>query len=321
MELYQIKGQAKRLPGEMDLNFRLTSHDNGKNYLLKISYPDPDEGFMAFQEAIYDHLAASKILNARPTLLYAPDGRRHCTFRDDERKNRVAKLMSWIPGIEILKVQPKSKELLYNLGAEAGKVIQALEHFDHPFAHRAFRWDLSQGAWTFAYTSFFETKEQVLIRYFQDGFTAILPKLNDARKGVIHGDLNSNNILASIDNKDPNKVAIIDYGDAIHTALINDLAIALTDTMLGSPEPLEKAKWLIMGYHKHFPLLEDEIKLLYQLIGMRLVIILVQFVIYPIEPGKECLFTLKKQAWELLFYWRNLEEETAFSFFKEAALG
>ena len=73
-ECYGILGMASRLPGEMDMNFKLQCNDNGKFYLLKISYPNPDEAYMEFQEALHNHLFTSPFLNAAPKFIQNNEG-------------------------------------------------------------------------------------------------------------------------------------------------------------------------------------------------------------------------------------------------------
>ena len=54
-EFYEIKADAKPLPGEVDFNLRLTDKDN-HTYLLKISSADADEKQIDFQIDMMHHL-------------------------------------------------------------------------------------------------------------------------------------------------------------------------------------------------------------------------------------------------------------------------
>ena len=54
-QLYQIKGKATELPGEIDFNFRIKT-ENSEDYILKISRPNEDETFLDFQQKLLQHV-------------------------------------------------------------------------------------------------------------------------------------------------------------------------------------------------------------------------------------------------------------------------
>ena len=109
---------------------------------------------------------------------------------------------------------------------QAGKLTAALQGFDHPLAQRDFEWDVAQAGWTGQIDHLFSGEKQKI--------AALLPgSLPDdsagayatLRKSVVHNDANDNNVVVSKELVNPSVRAIIDYGDAIHTQVINDLAI------------------------------------------------------------------------------------------------
>ncbi len=60
---------------------------------------------------------------------------------------------------------------------------------------------------------------------------------------------------------------LIDLGDMVYSALVNNVAIACTYAMLNTEDPLQAASWVIQGYHGAFPLTEQETDLIYYLRG------------------------------------------------------
>ncbi len=70
---------------------------------------------------------------------------------------------------------------------------------------------------------------------------------------MVHNDANDNNVVVSEDLEAPCVRAIIDYGDAVHTQIINDLAVTLAYAVMGFPDPLSAATPVIKGYHSLFP--------------------------------------------------------------------
>src|SRR5690606_40318428 len=65
---------------------------------------------------------------------------------------------------------------------------------------------------------------------------------------------------------------IIDYGDAIYTQSINDLAVAMAYAIMDKPDLLAAALPIVSGYHNQYSLQEEELQFLYNLVAMRLVI-------------------------------------------------
>jgi len=54
-ELFDIKGVASELPGEVDFNFRIKI-ENEEGYILKISRPDEDESYLDFNKTFCNTL-------------------------------------------------------------------------------------------------------------------------------------------------------------------------------------------------------------------------------------------------------------------------
>ena len=82
-----------------------------------------------------------------------------------------------------------------------------------------------------------EQKKEVL-SYFQDLFEASQVSYKKLRKSVVHNDPNDNNIIVSLDLYNPRALAAIDYGDAMYTQTINDLAILCAYGAFGHENPL-----------------------------------------------------------------------------------
>jgi Ser/Thr protein kinase RdoA (MazF antagonist) len=90
------------------------------------------------------------------------------------------------------------------------------------------------------------------------------------RAQIVHNDFNPYNIL--VEDKNHDVVAgVIDFGDCVHTQLINDLAIACAYHLEGAPQPLDFAAELAGAYHAILPLKPAEIDILFDLIAVRLV--------------------------------------------------
>jgi len=212
-ELYGIKGKAMALAGERDFNFRISAE--GKRYLLKVSRPDAGQDFLEFQQLLLQYVAAS-VADVRVPVPY-PDlrGNQISETRDKNGQVRKVRLLSWIEGRLWSGVNPVSNRMLFSLGEQAARLTQALQGFEHPLAEREFEWDLAGAGWTRTSLHHFTTEQQEILRYFLDLYDAFQEPYGRLRKSVVHNDVNDNNVLVSEDRKDPEVLAIIDYGDAI----------------------------------------------------------------------------------------------------------
>ena len=313
---FGLKGKASALPGEFDMNFKIMTDE--KDYLLKVSRPVVNNDFLEFQQKLLEHLAASEIKLNSPTIIKNLQNESQSEITDDYEKSRKVSLYSWIPGRLWSSVNPVTNHLLFSLGNMAGKLTLALQGFDHPIAHRYFEWDLCRAEWAFEKISLFKDEELATISYYHELYREIKPKLADLRKSIVHNDVNDNNIIVSYELTDPEVEAIIDFGDAIYTALINDVAITITYAVMNKPDPLAAALWILKGYHQQMPLKENELELLYALVGIRLVISLTKSAINSQkEPDNTYLQISKEKAWKLLRQWREVNLSFAHYSFRE----
>ncbi len=312
---YGLKGEISALPGEIDFNFKLLSQ--GKSYLLKISRPAKDKSFFEFQNSILEHLENKNFLS--PKLFPDSKGNFISEVKDKSRQKRFVRLLSWIEGRPWSAVNPILDDLLFDLGEKAGMLSRALSGFNHPEAHRKLDWDIAQAQWIKSHLHRLSMDQQKLFSPFLKRFDEIQTSYQTLRKGVVHNDVNDNNILVSENLIHPKVNAIIDFGDAVYTQIINDLAIAIAYGIMNKPDPLKAALPIVQGYHQSFPLQEKEIKLLYVLVGMRLLISLTKANINKeLESDNEYLLISQKPAQQALEKWAQINENLAYSSFRTA---
>jgi Ser/Thr protein kinase RdoA (MazF antagonist) len=88
LDLYGIKGEAQRLPGEYDMNFKV-SLDQTTRYILKISRPGEDLESLHFQQELLDHITQyAKHIQAPET--FADLSGNSIAFYVDQSKNKRA---------------------------------------------------------------------------------------------------------------------------------------------------------------------------------------------------------------------------------------
>ena len=298
--LFQIKGKASVLPGEVDFNFRIKV-ENSEGYILKISRPDEDEGYLDFQQKLLQYVEANGQNLIAPKVIKDKDGNAISEITDAFGKQRKVRLLSWVSGRVWSAVNPQLNDLRYSLGEQCGLLTQALQGFKHPEAERDFVWDVAQASWTKAHTHLFENEEKDIVEHFQNKFENTQDTYSKLRKAVVHNDANDNNVIVSSQLINPKVQAAIDYGDAIHTQIINDVAIACAYAIMNHNDALDAALPIVKGYHKTFPLQEEELAHLYNAIAMRLVISVTKSAINKIEePNNEYLLISEKPDWEVL---------------------
>ncbi len=317
-ELFNIKGTASQLPGEVDFNFRIKIENEDK-YILKISRPNEDEDYLDFQQKLLQYVEDKGQDLIAPRVVKDKEGKLISSIIDDFGNERKVRMLSWISGRVWSSVNPQLDDLRYSLGEQCGLLTKALNGFEHREAHRDFEWDVAQSLWTKNHIDLFSKEEKEIISSFQNIFKNQQETYNKLRKAVVHNDANDNNVIVSEDLANPKVKAAIDYGDAVHTQIINDLAISCSYCIMHHNDPLEAALPIIKGYHSAFPLEENELAHLYIAIAMRLVISVTKSAINKIkEPDNEYLLISEKPAWEVLKKWHKISPDFAYYSFRNA---
>lgn len=311
---YNLNGELHRLEGEIDINYKLKMID--KDYLVKISRPEADLEYIEFQIDILNFLSSK---SEKTPKLYSDNFEKFISeFDDSSGKIRYVRLLSWMDGRIFSSVNPVSDELLFSLGLHAGEITNLLLDYDHTYAHREFEWDNANADWTKNHVELFGDERKSIVNHFIIMFNSLEPIFKMLRKSVVHNDVNDNNIIVSNNLLSPKVSAIIDYGDSIFTQTINDLAICIAYGAMNKQDPLEASLKILKGYNQSFQLTEEELRCLYTLVGIRLVISVTKSAINKVkEPENEYLQISEKPAWDLLNRWKEIDENLAYYSFRD----
>lgn len=278
-DLFHISATATRLPGEFDDNFHLLA--GNAEYLLKIMRLDCAPGFVDMQIRALHHLRDFPVPHP------AADVK---TF-----EGRIVWLLHWLPGRMLADVH-QTPEMLRNLGRLLGQIDRALESFSHVYARREFKWNLEGSAWI-----------EDFFRYIPDPARrktvgAILDQFKDAkpfarvRRGVIHGDANTHNVLVEGDTI----TGLIDFGDLHESAPAAELAVACAYAALGKKDPREAIENVKRGFEEAFPLTGEEANLLNLLILTRLAVSVTNSAYMKTISSDPYASVSETQAWEVL---------------------
>jgi 4-aminobutyrate aminotransferase-like enzyme/Ser/Thr protein kinase RdoA (MazF antagonist) len=317
-DLYGLVVFARPLPSERDQNFHLQTAA-GQEYVLKIAGAAEERSVLDLQNQAILHLAqvaptlsALRICLTRSgaliTEVTAPTGGVH-----------LVRLLTYLPGTPLAKVNPHTPALLARLGAYLGELDKALASFVHPAALRELHWDLRQASAVIRrhQHEIGDPVRRILVAQMLAHFEQhALPHLASLRTSVIHNDGNDYNVIVSPPSATPGAprqiVGVIDFGDMVQSHTVGEVAIAAAYAMLDKADPLAAAAQVVGGYHTVHPLEERELALLYPLITMRLCMSVVLAAHQQrLEPNNPYLSISERPAWALLEKLQNIPPQLA----------
>lgn len=294
---YGLEITVKNLSGEYDFNYLLKATD-GNKYILKISTKADEYHFLDAQVKIADHLSQTSIADQFSRYLKNKKGD-ELTLHEEAGKKYYLRLLTFLEGEFWINLEERADSLHYDLGSFLGQMDKALTGFSHPAMHRYYLWDITRAADANKKLHCIKDHERRRIAgYFLLQFeTEVLPHLSSLRHAYIHQDANDTNVLVVADRIS----GLIDFGDMLYTALINNLAVACTYAMMNNDNPLYAAALVVKGYHAVYALTEQEVDLLYYLIAARLCISVTQSAWNAsIETNNDHHFISESPAWVLL---------------------
>ena len=231
--------------------------------------------------------------------------------------DQVCRMLTFIEGESLGDIQ-HTKTLVESFGRFLAEIDLNLQHFKSPtIAARRWEWDIQYLTLNENYIDAIpNVKDRNTVLYFIQQFKEnVLPVAPSLRKQIIHGDANDWNVLAS----NGEVSGIIDFGDLVHSFLINELAIAIAYLCFEKENPLEWASLVLKSYHTTLPIEEGEIKVLYYLIAARLVQCVCGSARSKInDPNNLYASVSEKSAWKLLYHWQSINPLAAENSFRIA---
>ena len=313
---YGLIGHWKPLPGEEDHNFLLTAKDQ-KKYTVKVSRENVDPLSIEFQASIMKHLKIAAIPYDFPEIVGTLSASDFITLNN----NQFLRIQKWVEGRMLGDINPMSHKVLLDWGKLVGSLSNALKGFDHPGAHRFYKWNPAETLHSKKLAKHFENQSQRnLANYFWDLFeSSVLPQLSDLRKSVNYNDAHEMNLLVNEDLKNPALSGIIDFGDALYCETISELAIACAYAGMEQQDPLRAMMHTVEGCNSVFPIEELELEVLFSLITARLLITVSTAAENKFkEPGNKYLQVSDKAAWGLLEKLKAIHPNLAYYSFRTA---
>ncbi|GAA4533193.1 phosphotransferase [Amycolatopsis samaneae] len=256
-EIHGLSGRLRRVASEKDETFVLHTADT--RHLVKVS--GEPAGDLALQTAVLRHLARTAPELPVPIARSGVDGADRHEIAPGPRSLRV---LSYLPG-EPLSGRAFDPE---SFGRRHAQLTRALAGFRGEHQDRRLLWDLRHLGALAPLLDTVDSADRVLAHRVLKEF-AFRVRQGELETQLVHNDLSPHNLL--IDARGA-LTGILDFGDVLRTAVVFDLAIALSNLLdpdVADPwaDPLA---WL-RGYLALRPIAEKELALLPLLATARLV--------------------------------------------------
>ena len=318
---YGIVGSLKPLVSERDQNFLVTT-DGDQKFVLKIANASEDAAVTEFQIEALLYLADAAPDFPVPRVIRARDGAWMSDISLPSGDRHGIRLLSWLDGIPL-----QHADGVGSIAAQTGSCLatlaSALQDFNHPASDYLLLWDIRNAAHL---ADLLPHVDDISLRdlcearllHFQE---VVRPQLEPMRKQVIYNDMNPSNVL--VDPGDVNRLSgVIDFGDMVHSHLVNDVAIAAAFLCKDSDDPFAEVQSFLSAYSRVLTLTEDEISLLPDLILTRhLTTVMIthwRASLYP--DNREYIMRNEARARQMLFRVASLPMDETARRFRAAAL-
>jgi hydroxylysine kinase len=272
---YGIAGKARSLNGERDCIFHVQGHA-GSDFVFKVSNPNEDPLTSQMQTAVLLHLAAAAPTLPVQRVVNTLNGETEVRFPLQNGQVCRARMLTYIPG-EVLRFAKRSPAQRRNLGRVSAEIGLVLRDFKHPAAKRELAWDIQYAGRLRSLVPSIPVdaaRQNMLLRCFDDFDARVTPLLPKLRAQIVHNDFNRNNIIVDASNHE-RITGVLDFGDMVHTALINDVTIGASNQLPETENPLSDSFEFVAGYHETVALTPEELGLMYDLISARVLMSIV----------------------------------------------
>ena len=282
------------LEGYISKNFRV-DHPKGR-MLIKV-YPLEDRILedVKGENRVLEHLNSKHY----PKPIFNKDNRQLTLLKQE---GIFIRALSFLEG-EFLAKSDYSNKLGLSLGSFLGKMDLELSDFSNvALEARRLSWDIDRLDECEAYLEDIkEAADRKLIHYFLNQWKVFTrSKVAQLRCSIIHNDANDWNVLCD----GLEVTGLIDFGDAVYSRTIYNVAIAATYLSLDRTNPIEVTADFVKGYHDVFPLRENEIEVLFNVMAARMCMSLLHSAhAASKKKDTEYIKISERPMWQLLRKW------------------
>ncbi|KAI4467235.1 hypothetical protein MML48_2g00006765 [Holotrichia oblita] len=315
------------LDGYDDKNFKVAvrgNHEQDKNeqYVLKIlnSLDSRTVDFIEGQNELLLYLFNKNITCPvpQPTITKS-----YYTIVQLESGKHIVRLMNYITGVTLLTASNLPDYIFSQIGTFTSNLDNVMKKFYHPVyeSHKTL-WMLNSvpELKKFLFAVEDSEKRSFLEDIIVEFEKKVLTKVDQLEKGMIHGDINEQNIIVEKIGGEWQFKSILDFGDSQYSCYLFELAIAMTYAIL-LKKNVDVGGHVIRGYEKVRKLPEEEFNLLKICIEARICQSLTMGVYTSsLDPGNAYVLTTSKPGWKVLREMRSMTNEELFQKWRELPL-
>jgi Ser/Thr protein kinase RdoA (MazF antagonist) len=259
---YGITGDFKRFATEKDDSYRIRAVD-GRAIVLKIANPAELTIEVDLQLELLRHVERIDPTLPVPRVVLDVNGSMRSEYAAADGTMRIVRAMSYLVGTPLDMIDGETGAQRELLGEHVARLRLATADFSHPGDGRKLAWDIQHLAEIAPLLSEVKDKEQrTLVEAALERFVAVAGDCRDLRRQVLHNDVNRSNTL--VDCQKPQFVTgMIDFGDAVRTAIAIDLSTTLAGNLPAEPteDAFASGRDIVRGYLRFADLTDRELAL------------------------------------------------------------
>lgn len=272
---FRIDGSVTRLATEQDDTFRVTASD-GRKYILKVASPAEDPAEIDFQICLMRYVARTDPRIPVPRIIADIRGEPLVEINDRAGQVRRVRMMTYLEGIPLDSTGSDAEERM-RVGEVLGRLRHVTARFSHEADSRVLAWDVRHLLALRGLLRYVEDEtRQEMLRRAMERYASLQGRVDRLRTQVLHNDFSKSNII--VDHARPEFVTgIIDFGDAVRTAVAVDVATALLNQLPRNQAqvPLDdifaQGRDVLRGYLGVAELSAEELQLIPHLVMARVV--------------------------------------------------
>ena len=260
--------EVSPLAGEYSETWAVTAAD-GTRFVAKVFHDGGAVEHRMMQAELMAYLAHHEPDLPVPRVITTRDGEGAAHHGDLH-----VQLLTWMAGRMISEIPYRDPGLLGEIGRAAARLVLAGEGYHHSAAVRSHLWDMRRADEEIdAHLVDVSDEDHRLcarraLSWYRD---EVLPRLDALPTGVVHQDLNDFNLVVSLGSDLRWHLSgILDFGDALDTVCVAEIAIAVAYAMLGEEDPVGAAAHVVAAFNSLRPLSEDELACVLPLAAARL---------------------------------------------------
>jgi len=299
-----------------DRNYFMTMSDKVNNenigelnkpgYVLKVtnSQDSKDPDFTDAQNLMILHMAQDMTV---PLPVKNVSGE-YKSIEIINNQRHIVRMLKYIPGKILYNVPDWTTKLFYQSGELAARMDNVLSSFDHAaYKDRSTIWSLTSMPQVLNFIDAVKDvdNKRLAEEIINEFIKVVKPLEASLPKGIIHGDLNEQNIIVQQDedSKEFSVAGVLDFGDSHSACYVYETAIVIMYMMTQCKciPAYEAGGHVMAGYIKHRSLTDDEKKIIRICVANRYAQSLVMGAYsYAQDPGNEYLLITSKNGWKIL---------------------